>query len=127
MPRYRNLDGHSGVLRFETTPDSITLTFVDGDRYVYTHARPGRADVDRMKALAQAGRGLSTYVARQVRERYERKLPAEPSPERARAGRISAAEPDASGSSAAGELSAASRRRPGAPIRTGTSRPRRPR
>ena len=75
MPRYRNLDGHSGVLRYETTADSITLTFVDGDRYVYTHARPGREDVDRMKALAQAGRGLSTYVARHVRERYDRKLP----------------------------------------------------
>ena len=74
MPRYRNLDGRSGVLRYETTPDSITLTFVDGGRYVYTHARTGRDDVERMKALAQAGRGLSTYVARHVRERYERKL-----------------------------------------------------
>ena len=74
MPRYRNLDGHSGVLRFETTPDSITLTFVDGDRYVYMYARLGREDVDRMKALAQVGRGLSTYVARYVRDRYERKL-----------------------------------------------------
>jgi len=74
MPRYRNLDGHSGVLRFETTPDSITLTFADGHRYVYSHVQPGRADVERMKALAQAGRGLCTYVAQHVRERYERKL-----------------------------------------------------
>jgi len=74
MPRYRNLDGHSGVLRYETTPDSITLTFVNGDRYEYTHVRPGREAVDRMKALAAAGRGLSTYVAQHVRERYARKL-----------------------------------------------------
>jgi len=74
MPRYRNLDGHSGVLRYETTPDSITLTFVGGDRYEYTHVEPGREAVDRMKALAAAGRGLSTYVAQHVRERYARKL-----------------------------------------------------
>jgi hypothetical protein len=74
MPRYRNLDGHSGVLRYETTPDSITLTFVDGGRYVYSHERPGRECVERMKALAEAGRGLSTWVAQHVRERYDRKL-----------------------------------------------------
>jgi len=74
MPRYRNLDGHSGVLRYETTPESITLTFVDGDRYEYTHVRPGRPAVERMKVLAESGRGLSTYVARHVRDRYARKL-----------------------------------------------------
>ncbi|MCK9686556.1 hypothetical protein LPC04_12640 [Comamonadaceae bacterium BS-T2-15] len=74
MPRYGNLSGDSGVVSYETTRDSITLTFVNGDRYVYTHARPGRAAVDRMKALAKAGRGLSTFVSQQVRENYERKL-----------------------------------------------------
>ena len=74
MPRYRNLDGHSGVLAYRTTPDSITLTFADGQRYVYTDSRPGRADLERMKALAEAGRGLATYVARHVGKRYDRKL-----------------------------------------------------
>ncbi len=74
MPRYRNLSGHSGVQSYETTADSITLRFVNGERYVYTHARPGRAAVDRMKALAQAGEGLATFVSQHVREAYERKL-----------------------------------------------------
>ena len=74
MPRYANLNGHSGVASYETTRDSITLRFVNGDRYLYTYARPGRDAVDRMKALAKAGRGLSTFVAQHVREAYERKL-----------------------------------------------------
>jgi len=74
MPRYRNLDGDSGVLRYETTPDSITLTFANGKRYLYSAARPGRPAVARMKALAQAGRGLSTFVSQHVRDNYERKL-----------------------------------------------------
>ena len=74
MPHYRNLSGHSGVVSYETTADSITLTFVNGDRYLYTAARPGRAAVDRMKTLAKAGRGLSTFVSQRVREAYERKV-----------------------------------------------------
>ena len=74
MPRYGNLSGESGVRAYETKADSITLTFINGERYVYTHARPGRAAVDHMKALAQAGKGLSTFVSQHVREAYERKL-----------------------------------------------------
>jgi hypothetical protein len=74
MPRYRNLSGHSGVAWYETTSDSITLTFVDGERYVYTWASAGRTAVDRMKALADAGRGLSTFVSRHARDAWERKF-----------------------------------------------------
>ncbi len=74
MPRYRNLSRHSGVVAFETTDDSITLTFVTGERYAYSARRPGRAVVEHMKTLAQAGRGLSTYVSQHVRDNYERKL-----------------------------------------------------
>jgi len=74
MPRYRNLDGHSGVRAYETARDAITITFVDGRRYRYSDVRPGPADVERMKALAAAGRGLGTFVAQHVRERYERRL-----------------------------------------------------
>ena len=74
MPRYKNLSGHSGVAAYETTTDSITLTFVDGGRYLYTSVSVGRAALDRMVALAKAGRGLSTFVSQHVRENYERKL-----------------------------------------------------
>ena len=74
MPRYKNLSGHSGVAAYETTTDSITLTFVDGGRYLYTSVSVGRTALDRMIALAKAGRGLSTFVSQRVRENYERKL-----------------------------------------------------
>ena len=74
MPRYANLNGNSGVVSYETTRESITLRFVNGEQYLYSYARPGRDAVDRMKALAKAGRGLSTFVAQHVREAYERKL-----------------------------------------------------
>ena len=74
MTRYRNLSGDSGILAYETSADAITLTFVGGARYRYSDVRPGRATVDRMKALAQAGRGLSTFVSQHVRDNYERKI-----------------------------------------------------
>lgn len=76
MARYRNLTGKSGVLAYQTTADSITLTFANGDRYLYGPTRPGRALVDRMKALAKSGRGLSTFVSQHVGDAYERKFPA---------------------------------------------------
>ena len=74
MSRYKNLSGHSGVVAYETTTNSITLTFTDGGRYLYTSVSVGRAALDRMIALAKAGRGLSTFVSQNVRENYERKL-----------------------------------------------------
>ena len=74
MPRYRNLSGDSGVVAYETTSDSITLTFINGERYLYGAQRPGRAEVDQMKMLATLGRGLSTFVSQHVRDRYERKF-----------------------------------------------------
>jgi len=76
MPRYRNLSGGSGVVAYETTADSITLTFANGDRYLYGRDRPGVATVARMKALAKAGRGLATFVSQHVGDAYERKIPA---------------------------------------------------
>ncbi|MFL6699257.1 MAG: hypothetical protein ACJ8GJ_18995 [Vitreoscilla sp.] len=74
MPRYRNLNGHSGVRAYRIAPDAIDLTFVNGDSYRYSYIRPGRSEVERMKALAQTGQGLSTFVSQHVRDNYERKL-----------------------------------------------------
>ena len=62
MPRYRNLSRHSGVVAYETTDDAITLTFVNGERYAYSTRRPGRAVVEHMKTLAQAGRDVPVRV-----------------------------------------------------------------
>jgi len=74
MQRYRNLSGDSGVRAYECGRDAIKVRFANGETYVYDAQVPGAEDVARMQALAVAGRGLSTYIAQQVRERYARKL-----------------------------------------------------
>jgi hypothetical protein len=73
MHRYRNLEGHSGVLLYEIRPDAITVRFSGGGEYDYTYASTGRARVETMKTLAQAGRGLSTFISRYVRDDYAAK------------------------------------------------------
>ncbi|MEJ8850304.1 hypothetical protein [Variovorax rhizosphaerae] len=70
MPRYKNLDGTSGVLAYECAPGAIAVRFTDGDVYIYTDASTGRATVEQMQMLARRGRGLSTFISRYVRERY---------------------------------------------------------
>jgi hypothetical protein len=73
MKPYRNLAGDSGVEAYETGPDSITVQFRGAGVYVYDHATTGREAVARMKRLASAGRGLSTFIARYVKDRYASK------------------------------------------------------
>lgn len=74
MTRYPNRSGNSGVVAYALGKDSITLEFDAGGVYEYTAASAGRTNIERMKALAAEGRGLAAFVARNVRERYARKL-----------------------------------------------------
>ena len=74
MERYRNLAGNSGVAAYDIGADSITVRFQDGDTYLYTDASAGADNVAEMKRLARAGRGLSSFISRVVRERYAEKL-----------------------------------------------------
>jgi hypothetical protein len=77
MQSYANLHGSSGVESFDSGPDFIRLCFRDSPRwvYVYDYVVPGAAHLERMKAPAAEGRGLSTYISQQVREEYRRKEP----------------------------------------------------
>ena len=74
MKPYANIHGRSGVVAYSTTPTSIIVRFASGERYEYSNTKPGRAIVARMKALAAAGHGLSTFISQHVRENYSRKL-----------------------------------------------------
>lgn len=74
MQRYLNRSGESGVVAYEPGPASIAVRFVDGSVYVYDAERPGGEQVDEMKRLAQAGRGLSGYISRFVQQNYAKKL-----------------------------------------------------
>lgn len=73
MERYRNLEGESGVTSYEAGADYIKVQFRNGATYVYDHVTPGAEHVERMKDLARAGRGLSTYISRHVRAAFARK------------------------------------------------------
>lgn len=83
---YRSGRGSSGVVAYAFADDSMHIQFRSGDVYVYTPAATGRLHMKVMKQLARANAGLSTYISRQVRERYtlryKRELPAptEPAP-----------------------------------------------
>lgn len=70
MRRYANLSRKSGVVAYAIGADFIAVRFRNGETYRYTHAKPGAGHVENMKALALAGRGLSTYISRHVREAY---------------------------------------------------------
>lgn len=73
MNRYKNLGGHSGIAYYQIGSDSIKVKFLDGDSYLYTYASAGTENIEYMKQLAKSGRGLNTFISKNVRERYEEK------------------------------------------------------
>jgi hypothetical protein len=72
MTPYRNLSGNSGVVSYESKEDSILVVFGSGRwrNYLYNHISPGKHIVDQMKALADQGRGLNTYIRECVGKNY---------------------------------------------------------
>ena len=74
MPEYANLNGSSAVTNYEVEEDAIIVTFGGGAAYRYTYASAGAANIEHMKALAQAGRGLATFISQVVKNQYESKL-----------------------------------------------------
>ena len=74
MQRYKNLSGESGVVAYEIGKRSITVRFMNGDRYVYTDQSAGADNIAEMQRLATLGSGLSTFISQVIRDRYERKL-----------------------------------------------------
>ena len=75
MTPYKNLSGHSGVVAYAITAAAIHSRFREGDEpnYLYAAAGVGRANLEALKRLAQAGRGLSTFISRTVRDDYTRR------------------------------------------------------
>ena len=63
-----------GLHQPDPGPRGIAVEFTNGALYVYDIDRPGAAHVAQMKRLAQAGRGLSTYISQQVRDQYAQRL-----------------------------------------------------
>jgi hypothetical protein len=71
MERYRNSSRDSGVLSFEIGTDYIKVRFCSYKTYSYSHGKAGQTHVANMKGLAQAGRGLNSYINRYVKYLYD--------------------------------------------------------
>jgi hypothetical protein len=74
MKTYKNLSGNSGVVAYEVGEKHIHIKF-EGESSVYTfnYRRPGRKQVEQMKALALKGQGLSTYISQEVGANFDAK------------------------------------------------------
>jgi len=59
----------SGVIAYEIGEDFIIIKFKSGAPYTYTYATAGANAVEKMKQLAVAQKGLSTYIS-QNKPRY---------------------------------------------------------
>lgn len=72
--KYQNLGGKSDVVSYKIVKDSVTIRFADHSVYIYTNQSAGRLNVNQMKTLALAGKGLGTFISANLKEGYERKI-----------------------------------------------------
>ena len=72
MQKYKNLSGKSGVVAFESGQDYIRIKFQNSpDVYTYSYNSAGIVHVEQMKIFAVNGFGLSTYISKNVKDKYE--------------------------------------------------------
>ena len=71
MRQYGTHAKSHGVIAYEVGPDSIDVEFTSGWVYHFSYNNPGQLRVDRMKALAESGKGLSTFISKHVKNRFE--------------------------------------------------------
>jgi hypothetical protein len=68
------LSGSSGIVAYEIGSNSMKIRFINGEVYLYDEQNTGRANIEEMKKLAKVGRGLSTFIAKHVHDKYAAKL-----------------------------------------------------
>ena len=74
MARYKNLSGNSKVAQYEIAKDSMRVKFADSSVYIYTNQSADPRNISKMKTLAVAGKGLSTFIDANVKDRFSRKV-----------------------------------------------------
>lgn len=73
MKIYKNFGGNSNVSEYEAGVDYIIVVFKGSMKlYRYSYKSAGEHNVERMKALADAGMGLNSYINRFVKFGYEK-------------------------------------------------------
>ena len=73
MEPYKNLGGDSAVVAYEMGNDFIKVQFRDGWIYTYNDESTGHDNIEHMKTLASAGRGLNGFISSVVRGGYASK------------------------------------------------------
>ena len=68
MKGYKNT--HSGVNAYEFGPNYIITKF-GKQYYLYSSKITGVKNINRMKELATIGKGLSSFISRNIRKNYE--------------------------------------------------------
>ena len=72
--KYKNLSGDSKVATFEIAKDGVTVGFKDNSVYRYTNQSAGPANIGKMKTLAEAGKGLGTFITASLKDRHLRRV-----------------------------------------------------
>lgn len=74
MKKYKNLSGKATVTFFEIAKDAVKVRFADNSVYLYSNQATGSANISKMKTLAEAGKGLSTFIDASVKGKFARKV-----------------------------------------------------
>jgi hypothetical protein len=74
MIHYANLNGNSAVVSYEMDDTSIVVEFDNGYIYLYTYISTGSANIEEMKSLAIAGRGLCSFIGKVVKKNFAKRL-----------------------------------------------------
>lgn len=72
--RYKNLSKDSTVARYEIRKDMMTIRFTDDSVYIYTNQSAAPENIEKMKSLATAGKGLGTFITANLKDRHLRKV-----------------------------------------------------
>ncbi|MBL4670921.1 MAG: hypothetical protein JKX81_01575 [Arenicella sp.] len=72
MQRYADLNDDSGVSSYDIGDSDIKVWFNrDTASYIYSYSSAGQYHLEYMKKLALSGKGLNTYIDRNVKREYE--------------------------------------------------------
>ena len=74
MVRYKNLSGNSKVVQYEIAKDAMKIRFADCSVYIYSNQSADPCNISKMKTLAITGKGLSTFIDANVKDRFSRKV-----------------------------------------------------
>ncbi|HEY1024517.1 MAG TPA: hypothetical protein VGE26_05085 [Sphingobacteriaceae bacterium] len=74
MYKYANKSGNSCVDSYQIGDNYIIVSYTSGSVYAYTYRSAGVTNVETMKSYALLGKGLSSFIRENVKDRYSKKL-----------------------------------------------------